>query len=127
MKSLRTEESQMAERMVAHCGLICTECGAWKATRTMDQAAAASVAAEWSAMFASQVKVADVWCDGCLVEGKKCAHCAECAIRACALQHQVRNCGHCDEYACDKVAGLFAMAPAAKAVLDGEQARRARG
>jgi hypothetical protein len=108
----------MATPMIACCGLVCTDCGAYLATRTMDQAKAAQVAAEWSKQFHVQVLPEHVWCDGCTVAGRKCAHCAECEIRACALERNLANCGLCDEYACEKLQGFFAMVPPAKAVLD---------
>ena len=112
----------MSEPMIAYCGLTCTECPAYLATRTGDQAKAAEVAAMWSRDYGIKVTPDDVWCDGCLVDGKKCAHCAECEIRACAQEKAVANCAHCDEYACDTLGKFFAMVPPAKATLDGIRA-----
>jgi len=110
--------------MISHCGLICTECDAYQATRTMDQQKATAVAAQWSQQFGVEVKVEHVWCDGCLVGGKKCAHCGECELRACSMGKGLKNCGRCDEYPCAKLEGFFQMAPQARAVLDGEHAAR---
>ncbi len=104
--------------MIAYCGLTCTECPALAATRDDDEAKAAEIAAAWSKQFGADVQVADVWCDGCLVEGKKCAHCAECEIRACGIDKGVANCGHCDDYACGTLQAFFGMVPAAKETLD---------
>jgi hypothetical protein len=109
----------MTDRMIARCGLVCTDCEAYKATRTMDQALAQKVAADWSKMFQIQVQVEHVWCDGCLVAGKKCAHCGECEIRACAEKRGVENCRRCADYGCEKLTAFFRMAPGAKKVLDG--------
>ena len=109
----------MTDRMIARCGLICTDCGAYRATRTMDKAAAKKVADEWSKAFHVKVKVQDVWCDGCLVGGKKCKHCGECEIRACAEKRGVANCAKCADYGCAKLSAMFQMVPQAKATLDG--------
>lgn len=111
------------ERMIAHCGLVCTDCPAYIATQADNQAALERVAAQWREEYDSpQITVESVICDGCVVEGRKCAHCAECEMRACAMERGVANCGHCDEYPCDIVAGFFAMVPDAKIVLDGVRA-----
>jgi len=111
------------ERMIAHCGLICTDCPAYIATQADDRAALEQVVAQWRVEYnAPQMTVESVICDGCLVEGRKCGHCAECEMRACALARGVENCGHCDEYPCDRVAGFFAVVPDAKVVLDGVRA-----
>ena len=104
--------------MIAYCGLTCTECPAYQATQTNDVALAQKTADGWAQAFNAKITVADVWCDGCLVEGKKCSHCGECAIRACAMDKGVENCAHCDEYACDTVGQIHAMAPPAKETLD---------
>jgi hypothetical protein len=105
------------DKMIAHCGLICTDCEAYKATRTMDHAHAQRVADQWSKMFNLSVQVEHVWCDGCLVGGNKCAHCGECEIRACAEERGVVNCGHCDDFGCDKLLAFFQNVPSAREVL----------
>jgi hypothetical protein len=61
----------MIDSMVARCGPICTDCGAYRATRTMAKAAATRMADEWSNAFHVKVKVEHVWCDGCLVGGEE--------------------------------------------------------
>jgi hypothetical protein len=112
------------KKMISRCGLICTECPAFKATRTKDEKLAAETAAQWSKMFNADVKVADVWCNGCIGRGKKCAHYAECEIRACAQKHRAINCGHCGKYPCEMINKFFTMAPDAKKVLDREHRSR---
>jgi hypothetical protein len=108
----------MAEKMIAYCGLVCTECPALLATRANDAAAAQKIAAEWSQAYHAEVTVEHVWCDGCLVEGKKCAHCGECEIRACARNLGVESCARCDSYPCPKIEGFFKMAPQARTTLE---------
>lgn len=104
--------------MISRCGLTCTECPAYLATQANDVAKAGEVAASWAKQFHIKVTVNDVWCDGCLVEGRKCAHCGECKIRACATERGLDNCGHCDDFACDELQGFFRMVPHAKATLE---------
>lgn len=108
----------MPETMIAYCGLTCTECPGYLATLAHDEARVAAIAEEWSKQYGTKVTAENVWCDGCLVGGKKCAHCSECEIRACGRERGVANCGHCDDYVCDKLTGFFEMVPEAKATLD---------
>jgi hypothetical protein len=108
------------EKMIAYCGLVCTDCPAYQATRTNDEKKARETAELWSKEYGINVAVDDVWCDGCLAAGKKCAHCAECEIRACGMDRGVRNCGHCDDFSCEKTEKFFSMAPFARDVLEKE-------
>ncbi len=114
----------MEDKIIAYCGLICTECPAYIATQADDDAARERVAAQWRAEFDAPNIIAEaINCDGCLGEtGRKFAHCAECKIRACGVERGVINCAHCADYACEKLEGFFGFAPDARAVLDGIRA-----
>jgi hypothetical protein len=109
----------MTSSMIAFCGLVCSQCPAYLATQRNDESLARQTAKEWSATYGLNVTVEDVWCDGCTVGGRKCAHCGECEIRACGTAKQVLNCGHCPDYPCDKLNAFFKMVPMAKQTLDG--------
>jgi hypothetical protein len=121
------EEAKMnektGEKMVAYCGLVCTECPGFLATRANDVELAKKTAAEWSKAFGVEVKVEHVFCDGCLVGGKKCAHCGECEMRTCAMKRGVESCAACADYPCAPLEGFFAMAPHARATLESLRAR----
>lgn len=110
----------MAQTM-AYCGIVCAECGAYKATQANDQAALEKVAAEWRAQFDPNITVADVPCDGCLTTSDRlCSHCAVCPVRACGKERGEINCAHCANYeGCEKLEAFFGMAPELRAVLDG--------
>jgi hypothetical protein len=108
------------EKMIAYCGLTCTECPAYIATQTNDAEAMARVAEQWSAEHSAQLTVEDCWCNGCLAEkGPWMSHCAECDIRACGVEKGVENCAQCDDYGCGKLSEFFGFVPAAKETLDG--------
>ena len=111
----------MNNKMIAYCGLVCTDCPAYVATQADDRAALEQVAAQWREEYnAPNITVEYVICDGCLTtDGRRCGHCAECEIRACGIERGVVNCAHCDEYSCEKLEGFFGFAPDARAVLDG--------
>lgn len=112
------------ERIIAYCGLACSDCGAYTATQADDRAALERVAAQWRQEYnAPGITVESVLCDGCLTGPRKCGHCAECNIRACGVARGVANCAHCADYAtCDKIQGFFAMVPPARATLDAVRA-----
>ena len=105
--------------MIARCGLVCTECGAYKATVNDDDDKRAEVAREWSKMYDAELSPSDINCDGCLSDGPRLfRHATVCEIRKCAGAKGVLNCAHCEDYPCERLEGLFGMAPEAKARLD---------
>ena len=109
------------DRIVAYCGLVCSDCPAYVATQSNDAAALERVAAQWREEFDSPDITADsILCDGCLGTngGRRIDYCATCQIRACALERGVVNCAYCADYACAKLEGFFAQAADARAVLD---------
>ncbi len=107
------------DNIIAICGITCTECRAYLATQSDDDAARAKTAEEWSKAYNSEIKPEHINCDGCVPDtGRKIHHCTECEIRACGLAKGVENCGHCADYACDKLEGFFGMVPDAKVTLD---------
>jgi hypothetical protein len=108
----------MSTRLVSYCGLVCSECPAFVATQAGDEDLARKTAEQWSRDYGVTVRLEDVWCDGCTTAGRKCGHCGECQMRACAIQRGVATCAACDEYACVMLRDFFAMVPAAKATLD---------
>ncbi len=113
------------DRMIACCGLVCSECPALVARRTGDDDLRRRTAAEWSAMYGADVRPEHIDCDGCTCTapgGVHTPHCAECQIRACALARSLPNCGRCGEYAgCQTISGFLAMVPDARKVLDAER------
>ncbi|MBN1874957.1 MAG: DUF3795 domain-containing protein [Anaerolineae bacterium] len=113
-------------KMIAYCGLVCTDCPAYLATQANDQAALEAVAAQWREQFHSpEITAATIVCDGCLAtSGRLAGYCGMCQIRACGVERGVVNCAHCADYeGCEKLAGFLAQAPEAKTVLDGIRSR----
>ena len=107
------------DKMIAFCGLVCTECPAFLATQENDDTKRKEVAEAWSKQFNMTIKPEDINCDGCKSEGKRLiGYCHICQIRKCSQEKGVENCAHCDEYACEKLTEFFAMAPMAKTSLE---------
>jgi predicted nucleic acid binding AN1-type Zn finger protein len=107
------------DKMIAYCGLTCTDCPAYLATQADDRQALERVAAQWREQFNEPRITADaVICDGCLGGGRLSGYCSMCQIRVCAVERGVANCAHCADYACDKLDAFFQHAPEARAFLD---------
>ncbi len=108
------------ERLVACCGITCSDCPAFIAAKTDDDGLRKKTAAEWSQQYGADIKPEDVNCAGCTVtEGPHIGHWSECGIRQCCSGRGVENCARCDDYACDQLAKFLEMVPAAKQTLDG--------
>ena len=107
------------DKIIAFCGLTCTECPAFIATQKDDDKERKKVAKVWSKEFNSDIKPEDINCDGCLTEesGRLFSHCKVCEIRKCGRKKEVKNCAYCDDYACEKLTKFFDMAPEAKTAL----------
>jgi hypothetical protein len=112
------------EEMIAVCGLICSECPAFMATRENDDTARAMIAASWSA-GKEKLRAADIDCNGCLsAEGPLFKFCETCEVRKCGLEKNVRNCAYCDEYSCAKLDKLLRHMQAADARATLEKIRK---
>lgn len=106
-------------RIVAYCGIICSDCPAFEATQMDDDAERRRVAELWTEQYSKEYKVEDINCDGCLTEGQRVfSYCNICEIRKCARERNVENCAYCEEYACEKLSKLFNEYTPAKEVLD---------
>jgi hypothetical protein len=105
--------------MMAFCGIDCAQCDAYKATQANDREALERVAAQWREQFAPEITVDDVICDGCTgTDGRLGGYCPQCPVRACAVEHGVETCAHCEDYGCEKVQGFFAHAPELQQAMD---------
>ena len=107
------------EKMIAYCGLVCSDCPTFLATKNDDDAARAQTAALYSEKFGFNLKPEDINCDGCLSKGGKLiAYCETCTIRKCCTDKNLENCAVCDEQPCDKLTKFHEFSPDAKACFD---------
>ncbi len=107
------------QEIVAYCGLVCTECPTYKATKNNDNEARAKIADEWSRQYKHPFKPEDINCNGCLaVDSVQVGYCKVCEIRRCGSGRKVLNCGYCAEYPCDKLNNFHTGAVKAKSKLE---------
>lgn len=101
--------------MAAFCGLNCSTCAIYMATRESDPAKrrikreeiAAIIRAEYGKDYTAE-QVTD--CDGCRTNtGRLFSGCTECQVRECARARKVDSCAFCPDYACDKLRGLMLL------------------
>jgi len=107
------------DKMLGVCGLVCSECPAFLATKNNDQNEKIRVAQMWSKEFGGDVKPEDINCDGCVSQsGRVYNHCLVCEIRKCGQDKHLQNCAYCGDYACQRLSDFIAHVPSAKALLD---------
>lgn len=108
---------------MAYCGLVCTECPAYKGTQADDTDLLERTARMWSEAFGEEIPADSILCDGCKNEGGRRAHfCSICKVRACNLERGFGSCGACPDYVCPKLEDFFKMAPEARSNLERSRA-----
>ena len=91
-------------KIVAICGVSCTECRAYQATLKNDRQALEALAAEWTKGMGRTFTVDDILCDGCRVGGARLSsYCGSCGISLCAKAKGHETCAHCDQCPCEKI------------------------
>ena len=106
-----------SDRIIAFCGLVCTECPAYVATQAGDQKKLSQLAREWWSEGLA-LSPEDCLCSGCIGGGLLASFVGQCKIRRCARDRGVETCGHCPDYPCRLLEETFRRSPQAKAVLD---------
>ena len=107
------------KKVIAYCGIICTECPAYIATNLNDDAKRKETAELWSKQYGHEMKPEDINCEGCTPDtGKKISYSHVCEIRNCGREKKVINCAYCRDYICEKLDKFFQMAPMIKANLE---------
>ena len=115
----KEEGKKEGKKMIAKCGLVCSECPAYIATQNNDEPLRAETAKKWSEMFKADIKPADVNCDGCPSDSARVFnYCAICEIRKCAREKKVTTCAACPEYSCKKLDAFLAQVPEARETLE---------
>ena len=105
--------------MIGTCGITCSDCGAYKATKANDEVMRRQVAEEWSKMYNAEIKSESIVCNGCNSDGPWFHHCEfDCKIRQCAKEKSHQTCAECEEYPCDILAEFHAMVPDAQKTLN---------
>jgi hypothetical protein len=105
--------------MIAYCGLNCSKCEGYLATKSNDNKKLTEVAEKWSKQFHAEVKPEHVICDGCKPGERKSFHCSNmCKIRKCCLEKEYDSCIECNDFACEDLQFVLNHAPEARQNLE---------
>lgn len=98
-------------KMIAYCGLVCTNCPAFLATKNDDDTARKKTAKMYAKLYGFNLKPEEINCDGCLtIGGRKTPYCQDCDIRSCCSKKGFENCVRCTEHQrCKKVKSLHQL------------------
>ncbi len=106
------------DKIIAFCGLVCTECQAYIATRQDNDLKRKGTVKAWSTPE-YPLKPEDINCDGCTTKnGRSISFVEACTIRKCGMERGVPNCAHCPTYACDQLQKSHQRSPEAQQTLD---------
>jgi hypothetical protein len=113
-------------KMIAYCGLVCSQCPAYLATKNDDDDARKKTAQMYAKAFGFNITPGDINCNGCHSEdGVLISYCQSCEIRQCGRDRGIDNCTFCAEQPCEKLVKFHAFSPQAKAsfraLLKGKQ------
>lgn len=86
----------------APCGMICTECTAYIATKNGDLAMKQQMAIDYEKSMGQPIAVEDLDCEGCQSSGKHISFCNQCAIRSCTQEKGYKTCAECADFPCSK-------------------------
>lgn len=118
-----TEQFTLAPH-IAYCGLDCSGCDVYRATAFDDDALRHQHADKVFRQFKVVVEPANVNCHGCRDERPKTGYCAWCEVRKCAIDRRLENCGHCDDFPCDKLDRVHAAMITVGKAVDGVASAR---
>ena len=107
------------ERIVAYCGIVCSDCPVYIATQKDEHAERERVAALFTKQYGRKYEPEDINCDGCISDSPRLFHyCGACEWRKCARDRNIKNCAYCSEYPCESLSRLFKEYSKAKETLD---------
>ncbi|MFA5238165.1 MAG: DUF3795 domain-containing protein [Phycisphaerae bacterium] len=106
-------DEKMSPEMIAYCGLNCSTCQIYLATRETDlekqRQMREQIVIAIKKYLGEEKRVEDITdCDGCKAQGGRLySNCRNCQIRKCASEKGLENCAYCGEYPCEKLSKFF--------------------
>jgi hypothetical protein len=95
------------KRIIAFCGISCSDCPAFKATVANDDDLRRDVAEKWSS-DEYPINAKDVNCLGCIdIDNPVMSFVGKCRVRLCAAEKGVETCASCEDYACEVLQGVW--------------------
>ncbi len=92
---------------IGNCGIDCSGCPAYLATKEKDTSKLVELAKQWSSDEMS-FNAEEMVCDGC--QGPRVFKWAnECPPRMCGVEKGHNTCADCEEYSCEKLESAWKM------------------
>jgi len=87
------------EQIISKCGYRCDSCPAYE-TNLKSDADKQRISEAWAKYCGFQVPPEVIKsCSGCMAGGGD----ETCTVRSCAIEKNLDNCAHCEQFACDKL------------------------
>jgi hypothetical protein len=102
------DESSQLDPHIAYCGLDCSGCEVYQATKLDSDELRQKYADKVSTQFKIEVEPKTINCHGCRDERPKTGFCAFCEVRKCTIDRGLENCAHCEDYGCEKLQKVHA-------------------
>lgn len=89
---------------ISFCGYRCELCPAYK-DNIANEEERQKVSDGWFKYYGFQIPAEEIYCDGCLADDSTNPRRIDpdCEVRACALERDLPNCAHCDDFMCEKL------------------------
>ena len=105
--------------IIALCGLNCSQCSSFLATRDDDDQARARTSRWMAETYDIHIPPQKINCDGCQArDGRRLSYCEECRVRACAVEKGISTCAECEAQPCEDLAAFHRFSPQAKEAFD---------
>lgn len=109
--------------LIAPCGIDCSICEAYIATKNNDMEMKQKLADNFMKQFNKDIDPSTINCVGCNQDGLHIGFCAQCAIRACSVEKGFKTCAECDDFPCPKGSFIWVDGSKSKATLEGLKKR----
>ncbi len=105
--------------MISCCGLDCSLCEAFIATRENDDEKRKQVAKLWSERYKADISPEHIHCTGCRSGGRQFFYCSDrCEVRKCCMKKELDNCAACSDYPCEILKDFLTVAVESKEALE---------
>ena len=105
--------------MIAFCGIDCSKCKSYLATKSGKPEELEKVAEELAQIYNAEVKPEYVICDGCRVDKRHSYFCTNtCKMRKCCIEKNYDSCFECEEYPCTELKSELNNNPEARENLE---------
>lgn len=93
--------------MIAYCGLDCSKCDVFIATKNNNIDKIKSILNQWQDEIGLVYKESDLkGCNGCKSD-MVLSYCSNCDIEKCAVSKEVSTCADCINYKCDRIKKFY--------------------